>query len=76
MDMVGNAYEWVADWYKSYPGAPEPFDFTGQRRAIRGGCWDDTNFNNRCAYRGWSLPPDKDGPGPKDCDYVGFRVAR
>lgn len=41
MDMVGNAYEWVADWHKSYPGNPEPFDRTGHYRIVKGGCWDD-----------------------------------
>ena len=77
MDMVGNAYEWVADWFKSYPGAKRPVDYTGERRFPRGGCWDDGPNNNRCAYRGWSLPPDQSGPGPeRDCDFIGFRVAR
>ena len=77
MDMVGNAYEWVADWFKTYPGAERPVDYTGQRRFPRGGCWDDGPNNNRCAYRGWSLPPDRSGPNPeRDCDFIGFRVAR
>lgn len=76
LDMVGNAYEWVADWAKSYPGSSEPFDHTGTRRVVRGGCWDDSNNSNRCAYRGWFVPPDRGGPGPNDCDYIGFRVAR
>jgi formylglycine-generating enzyme required for sulfatase activity len=77
MDMVGNAYEWVADWYKSYPGARRPVDRTGEHRFPRGGCWDDGPNNKRCAYRGWSLPPDRSGPNPKnDCDHIGFRVAR
>jgi hypothetical protein len=38
---------------------------------------DDGPNNYRCAYRGWSLPPDKSGPNPKsDCDFIGFRIAR
>lgn len=76
MDMVGNAYEWVLDWAVSYPGNWEPFDYTGKFRFVRGGCWDDGPKSNRCAYRGWYLPPCSGGVGPGDCDYVGFRVAR
>ncbi len=75
MDMVGNAYEWVSDWAVSYPGNPEPFDHTGFR-FVRGGCWDDGPASNRCACRGWYLPPGSGGTGPGDCDYIGFRVAR
>ena len=77
LDIVGNAYEWVADWYKSYPDAKQPVDRTGQHRFARGGCWDDGPMNNRCAYRGWSLRPDRSGHNPRsDCDHIGIRVAR
>jgi formylglycine-generating enzyme required for sulfatase activity len=75
MDMVGNAYEWVADIARSYPGNPKPFvhnDF----HFVRGCCWDDGPLNVRCAYRGWYLPPSSGGVGPGDSDYIGFRVAR
>ena len=75
MDMVGNAYEWVADTAKSYPGNPEPFEHKGYH-FVRGGCWDDGPFSVRCAYRGWYLPPGSSGVGPGDSDYIGFRVAR
>ena len=76
MDMVGNAYEWVADWAKSYPGNPKPFDYTGAYHFVKGGCWDDGSDSVRCAYRGWYLPPSSGGTGPGDSDYIGFRVAR
>jgi len=76
MDMVGNAYEWVSDWAVSYPDNPEPFDLTDAFRFVRGGCWDDGPGSNRCAYRGWYLPPDSGGTGPGDCDYIGFRIVR
>jgi len=75
MDMVGNAYEWVADHAKSYPGNPAPFEHSGYH-FVRGGCWDDGPANVRCAYRGWYLPPSSSGVGPGDSDYIGFRVAR
>ena len=75
MDMVGNAYEWVADQAKSYPGNPKPFDHNGFH-FVRGGCWDDGPLNVRCAYRGWYLPPSSGGVGPGDSDYIGFRIAR
>jgi iron(II)-dependent oxidoreductase len=75
MDMVGNAYEWVADDVKSYPGNPEPFEHKGFH-FVRGGCWDDGPANVRCAYRGWYLPSGSSGVGPGDSDYIGFRVAR
>lgn len=76
LDMVGNAYEWVADYARSYPGHPEPFDHTGKYHFVRGGCWDDGSSTVRCAARVWYLPPSSGGTGPGDSDYIGFRVAR
>jgi len=75
MDMVGNAYEWVSDEARSYPGNPEPFEHLGHH-FVKGGCWDDGPFSVRCAYRGWYLPRSSGGVGPGDSDYIGFRVAR
>jgi gamma-glutamyl hercynylcysteine S-oxide synthase len=74
LDMAGNAYEWVADWAKSYPGDPKPYDFTDKYRLVKGGCWDDPRAN--CSYRSWYLAPSCSGTGPGDSDYIGFRVAR
>ena len=76
LDMVGNAWEWVADSSKSYPGNPEPFDRTDKFLSVKGGCWDDGPLGVRCSYRGWYLPPSSSGTGPGDSDYIGFRVAR
>ena len=75
MDMVGNGYEWVADWAKSYPGNPEPFDHTNAYRYVRGACWDDGPSAVRCAARVWYIPPNSGGTGDNDSDYVGFRMA-
>jgi gamma-glutamyl hercynylcysteine S-oxide synthase len=75
MDMVGNADEGVADWARSYPVNPKPFDHAGYY-FVKGGCWDDGPFSVRCAYRGWHLPPSSSGAGPGDSDYIGFRAAR
>jgi len=74
MDMAGNAYEWCADWAKSYPGNSQSNDYTGKYRLVKGGCWDDPRAN--CAYRGGYLAPRGSGTGPGDSDYIGFRIAR
>ena len=74
MDMIGNAYEWCADWAKSYPGAAKIFDHTGKYHVVKGGCWDDPEVSS--AFRSWYLPPSSSGTGPGDSDYIGFRMAK
>ena len=70
-DMAGNVWEWCGDWYVSYPGSTTPFDYTGSKRVLRGGCWHLYHVNYaRCAVRASGNSP---GGGSKD---YGFRLAR
>ncbi|PYV36531.1 MAG: hypothetical protein DMG09_17080 [Acidobacteria bacterium] len=40
-DMLGNAQEWIADWYKAYKGATKKDENFGERfRVLRGARWD------------------------------------
>ncbi|MDD2544802.1 MAG: formylglycine-generating enzyme family protein [Burkholderiaceae bacterium] len=60
-DMVGNAWEWVSDWYgeDSYAHAPRDDPqgpATGQVRVRRGGSWHTWPFYARCAFRNWNTP--------------------
>jgi formylglycine-generating enzyme required for sulfatase activity len=70
-DMLGNVFEWVADWYGNYqPGAQsDPSGVaSGQDRVLRGGSWANGSRFLRVSFRFSS------GPGASYSS-VGFRCA-
>ena len=71
VDMIGNAWEWVADEIKLYPGNIEStldLEPGVTYRVIRGGAYDGNKVND-ATYRGYL---DGSLPYPK----VGFRCAK
>lgn len=44
-DMAGNAWEWVDNWFKPYPGNKHPDENYGERfKVLRGGSWYDCTY--------------------------------
>ena len=71
LNMSGNVYEWVADWYYEYyyidspqinPIGPE----FGTKKVRKGGSWESPPEYLRISYRGSSLPTEANA-------YLGFR---
>jgi formylglycine-generating enzyme required for sulfatase activity len=77
LDMAGNVFEWVNDWYQSdyystysvdgWPNNP-PGPTTGTFKVLRGGSWNYPDSDLRAASRIWA------DPGGIS-DYFGFRCA-
>ena len=56
-DMLGNAQEWTADWYKAYKGNTKPNKDFGERfRVLRGARWDIYGSRFRISDRSAALP--------------------
>ena len=73
-DMIGNAWEWVADWYGENYYARSPVDdpqgpAEGTVRVRRGGSWHSWPLYSRVAFRNWNTPETR-------YVLVGFRLLR
>jgi formylglycine-generating enzyme required for sulfatase activity len=60
-DMLGNAWEWAADWHDDTYYAHSPRNdpqgpAAGTVRVRRGGSWHTWAFYARCSYRNWNSP--------------------
>jgi len=72
-DMLGNAWEWVVDWYDANYYAQSPSQdprgpSSGQYRVLRGSSWLGLARHSRVSFRPWGAPG---GEG-----VVGFRCVR
>jgi formylglycine-generating enzyme required for sulfatase activity len=71
-DMAGNAWEWVNDWYDTYPSSAQTNPMgpvNGSSRVFRGGSWALDPLAVRSSSR------ESSGPGYTHY-FLGFRVAR
>jgi len=72
-DMLGNVWEWVNDWYDTYPSSAQTNPtgpVSAPYRVVRGGSWDNDTDGVRSSYRF------SGSPGFTSYYFVGFRVAR
>ena len=78
-DMLGDVWEWVADWYGRYdfervvdPKGPAK----GRHRVFRGGSFDDLSSDVRVSVRDHLVDEDEEGNAHPYADYtIGFRCA-
>jgi len=73
LNMAGNVYEWVQDWYQETYYLNSPYEnplgpSTGVLHIVRGGSWSDGSNGLRASYRSSNAPADYSGS-------IGFRCA-